>query len=77
MNKHHQYLANKTDKLIGYYKEFYVGNKYMGKVTCEKDREIVGYAGKKSHVADTNIVLGRKTIRKGEHYTTIIYPLSV
>jgi hypothetical protein len=60
--------------IIGYFKEFYVGNQFIGKETCEKDRETIGYAGKQSHIADADFKVGKKRIKAGEKYVTILYP---
>ena len=63
-------------KITGYYKEYYVGNKYIARKQCEKDRQCVGYAGRQTHVADEDIKFKRKRIKKGQEYSTILYPLN-
>lgn len=76
MNKHQKYLINKTDKEFGYYKEYYVKLKYIGRKRCDKDREVIGYAGKQTHVASEDIKFKNKRIKAGQKYITILYPLS-
>jgi hypothetical protein len=63
-------------KITGYYKEYYIGNKYIGRSVCEKDRDVIGYNGMQNHVAESDIRLKSKKIKKGESYRTIIYPLN-
>ena len=63
-------------KTTGYFKEYYKDNKFIGKAVTDKDRETYGYAGKQSHIADEDIKLGNKRIKKGERYMTILYPLN-
>lgn len=60
--------------ITGYFKEYYVENQFIGKVNCEKDREQIGYAGKQLHTADKDFKIGKKRIKAGQKYTTIIYP---
>jgi hypothetical protein len=62
-------------KTIGYYKEYYIGNKYIGKESCDKDRETIGFAGRTWHRAESDIKIGKKKIKKGTDYATILYPL--
>ena len=61
-------------KITGYFKEYYVGTKYIGHKECEKDRDSIGYMGKKNHVADLDIKFKNKKIKKGTEYITILYP---
>ena len=61
---------------IGYSREYYVDNKLVGTETIpEKDREQVGYYGKITQVADSPIALGKKRIKKGQEYHTILIKL--
>lgn len=60
---------------IGYFKDYYIGNKYIGQEPCEKDRETMGYNGRSHHVAQKTFKVGKKTIKEGEEYMTMIYPL--
>lgn len=62
-----------TDSIFenkGYFREYYVGDKYIGYVKCEKDRETLGWYGKQTHIAEENIIVGKRTIKKGTEYTT-------
>jgi len=60
----------------GFYKEFYLGSKFIGRKDSEKDRERIGYEGIQTHVAESDIVFKKKKIKKGMEYRTILYPYS-
>lgn len=61
---------------LGFYKEYYLDNKLIGFSNCEKDREEVGYNGRKKETFDSEIILtNKKKIKPQVEYTTIIYPL--
>lgn len=63
-------------KNIGYHVDYYSNGKYIGSIKLtEKDREEVGYNGRIYHTATENIILGKKTIKKGESYYTELIPL--
>lgn len=61
-------------KITGYFREYYVANKYIDRESCEKDRDVFGYAGKKKHIAEQDIVFKRKKIKKGQTYWTMLFP---
>jgi hypothetical protein len=62
---------------LGYYKDYYIGNKYVGKIECEKDREDVGYTSRKIEVLQESIRLSnKKIIKAGQEVVTMLYPLS-
>lgn len=43
---------------------------------CEKDREEIGYTGRKEEtVSDTIIFKNKRKIKQGEKVTTILYPI--
>ena len=61
---------------LGYFKEYYLNNKYIGSIKCEKDRDIIGYYGKKKELILQNIFLeNKKKIKNGTFVETILYPL--
>lgn len=61
---------------LGYFKEYWIGNKYIGSIRCEKDRDDVGYTSRKSEVAHEKIILDNKrVIKAGREVITILYPL--
>ena len=61
---------------LGYYKEYYIYNKFIGFIECEKDREIIGYKGRKQETVLNDITLqNKKKIKQGTICNTIIYPL--
>lgn len=61
---------------LGYFKEYWVDNKYIGSIRCEKDRDDVGYTSRKLEVSQGKIILdNKKVIKAGQEVTTILYPL--
>lgn len=61
---------------LGYYKEYYVNKKFIGTLICEKDRELIGYEGRKTEITTEIITLkNKKVIKKGVEVRTILYPL--
>ncbi len=64
-------------EIFGYLKEFYVGNKLLGYIESEKDREIPGYLGRRTETVQEEIVLhNKKKIKPGTEVLTILVPLS-
>jgi hypothetical protein len=62
---------------FGYFKEFYINNKFINIIHCEKDRDIIGYCGKKTEVLTNDIVFkNNKKIKAGTEVQTVIYPLN-
>jgi len=63
-------------KHLGYFKEYYINNKFIGTINCEMDREIIGYHGRKNEVLLDKIKLDNgKSIKKNIQVLTILYPL--
>lgn len=61
---------------LGYFREYYVNNKFIGSVKCEKDRDKIGYDGRKTEITSIRIILdNKKTIKPNTEITTYIYPL--
>lgn len=62
---------------LGYFKEYYLKNKFIGTLPCEKDREIIGYNGRQKETTTTKVVFkNKKLIKAGTEVETIIYPLN-
>lgn len=60
----------------GYFKEYYLNGKYIGNIKSDKDRDIIGYNGRKDEIINTNIILdNKKKLKIGLIYQTILYPL--
>ena len=59
---------------FGYFKEYYINNKFIGSLNCEKDRETYGFFGKKTEMIELDLILsnGRK-IKKGEQVNTFLF----
>lgn len=64
-------------KIFGHYLEYYLDNKYIGKIRIDKiDREYYGYRGKIIQIATKDIHFKNKKIKKGERFMTMLYPLN-
>jgi len=61
-------------KTTGYFKEYYVGTKFIGRKDSGKDRDKFGFDGMKKHIAESDIKFKNKNIKKGTEYRTILYP---
>jgi len=62
---------------LGYFKEYYIDGKFIGSINCEKDREIIGYDGRRIETTTEEIVLSnKKKIKKGTEVKTFLYPLN-
>jgi hypothetical protein len=61
---------------IGYFKEYYQNGKFIGCITnVEKDREKIGYYGKKSETLESDLIVNKKKLKKGSVVETMLYPL--
>jgi hypothetical protein len=61
---------------LGYFKEYFIGNKSIGTLPCEKEREVMGYTGRVSEMLKNEIVLSNgKKIKAGTTVISVIYPL--
>jgi hypothetical protein len=70
-------MTNKeTFEHIGWYKEIYYLGKYITNVILEeKDREIIGYNGRKEEVLQVSMKTNKGLIKKGSTIKTIMYPI--
>lgn len=63
-------------KELGYFKEFYIEGKLIGFANCEKDREEIGYVGRRKEILSSEVLLTNKKKAKAfVEYMTILYPL--
>jgi len=61
---------------LGYFKEYYIDNKFVGTLNCDKDRETIGYCGQITETIKSDLVLSNnKKIKSGIIVKTILYPL--
>jgi hypothetical protein len=61
---------------LGFYKEYYLHGKLIGISNCEKDREEIGYNGRKKETITQEVLLtNKKKVKANVEYLTIIYPL--
>jgi hypothetical protein len=62
---------------VGYSKDYYtLEKKYIGSLVCDKDREVYGYLGRNKEILLQDIILRKKTIKKGTELLTEIFPLN-
>lgn len=62
---------------LGYFKEYYINDKFAGKVNAEKDRDQIGYFGRKNELLDQDVILdNKKKIKAGTKVVTVLYPLN-
>ena len=62
---------------LGYFKEYMIDGKSIGTISCENDRDLIGYAGRITEVVlDTILLDNGKKIKAGTKVITIVYPLS-
>lgn len=61
---------------LGFYKEYYLEGKLIGISNCEKDREEIGYNGRRKETIDKEVILtNKKKAKANVEYLTMIYPL--
>ena len=60
---------------IGYHLEYYSNNKYLGFLKLNIYDGVYGYASRKKYIADDNITIGKKKIKKGQEYITQVIPI--
>lgn len=61
---------------LGFYKEYYLDGKLIGISNCEKDREDIGYNGRRKELLKQEVILtNKKKAKANMEYLTIIYPL--
>lgn len=62
---------------IGYFEEYLINGEYVGCLNCEKQEREIGYYGKKTRIANSDIILdNKKKIKKGVTFYTRYYPLN-
>ena len=62
---------------IGYGKDYYVNNKYIGSTSQEdKDRDVYGYGGKKTEILEHDVICtNKKKIKANTTVVTQLFPL--
>jgi hypothetical protein len=61
---------------FGFFKEYYVNDKFIGFLKTEKDRDIIGFSGRKNEIINNDVILeNKKKIKSGTKVVTILYPL--
>ena len=65
-----------TFEIIGYNIDYYLRGKYVGTMKrMTPDRETMGYTGRKTTIADKDIMLKKRMYKKGTEFTTECIPL--
>jgi len=58
---------------LGFTRDYYVGDKYIGTIPCEYDADsLLGYASRQDLIAETDMRIGKRNIRRGTSYWTIV-----
>ena len=63
---------------MGYKAEYYANGKYIGILPCPPSFEAsygTGYESRMDHIARQDFKVGKRWIRKGEKYWTMIIPM--
>ena len=61
---------------IGFFVEYIVNGKFIGTLNVDTNESgKIGYYSTEHYIADTDIKIKNKTIKKGTKYYTRIYPL--
>ena len=58
-----------------YFKDYYIGSKYIGSLKSEKDRDIFGFYGRKNETTETDILLSNN--KKIKSKTQVITELQI
>ena len=59
---------------FGFFKEYYINNKFIGTIKCEKDRDVLGFFGKKYEILTQDIKLSNnRIIKKGTKVETMLF----
>jgi hypothetical protein len=63
-------------KKLGYFKEYYINNKLIGTLICDKDRDVYGFFGMKIEIIEFDLILSnKKIIKKGKQVNTFLFEL--
>ena len=66
----------KEPEIIGMFKEYYCDSKFIGVAMIkENDHSGFGYDHRQHHTADETFKVGKKKIKKGSTYMTVVFPL--
>lgn len=61
---------------FGFFKEYYINDKFIGFIKSEQDREKIGFNGRKNEIINNDLILeNKKKIKAGTNVVTILYPL--
>ena len=61
---------------FGFFKDYYVLNKFIGSQKCEDEGREIGYSGRRVSILENDVICwNKKKIKKGVEVMTIIYPL--
>jgi len=60
---------------IGYFKEYYCNNDFIGSIVTQDADQDFGFMSRVFHVAKSDFKIGKKWIKKGSEYYTVLMPL--
>lgn len=61
-------------KTFGFFKEYYIDNKFIGTAPCDKDRDKFGFFGKKEEILTEDLILtNKRKINKGSKVQTMLF----
>lgn len=64
-------------EIVGYSKDYYtLDKKYIGSLTCKKDRDVFGYLGRQKELLIEDLIIKKKKIKKGTEVLTELFPLN-
>lgn len=59
----------------GYFKEYWLNGKFIGTKECEKDREEMGYFGRRKEIVKETLTFKTKIIKAGTEVETQLHIL--
>ena len=63
-------------EITGYYVDYYSNGKFIGNIAIDqRDREKTGYEGRIEYVLETDLKVGKKTLKKGTLVKTQLNPI--
>ena len=66
------YLMQTHFEHLGFTRDFYVGDRYIGTIPCQYDTNSpLGYASRQDLVAESDMRIGKRKIQRGTPYWTI------
>lgn len=61
--------------ITGYNLDWYFEGKFVGSTKAEKDRQTFGYSGREKRILEADLILKKKTYKKGTEMVTELIPI--